>query len=55
MWATMLLAAAATATVWLVLARGPVPKLLLSWYVREVEKLDVPEDPYETIHTYPLA
>jgi len=31
------------------------PKLLLGWYVYEVRRRDVPENPEETIVTYPLA
>jgi hypothetical protein len=30
-------------------------RLLLGWYVREIRRVDTPEDPGEAIVTYPLA
>lgn len=32
-----------------------VSRLLLGWYLREVRRLKIPEDPGEAIVTYPLA
>jgi hypothetical protein len=31
------------------------PTILLRWYLREARRLDIPENPDETIITYPLA
>jgi len=39
----------------LALLLKPASELLLRWYLAEVRKLDIPQAPNETIHTYPLA
>ena len=31
------------------------PQLLFRWYLREVRRLEIPQDPAETIATYPFA
>jgi len=31
------------------------PTVLRRWYLREARRLDIPENPEETIVTYPLA
>jgi hypothetical protein len=31
------------------------PRVLLSWYLREIRTVKVPEDPGDQIVTYPLA
>ena len=31
------------------------PRVLLSWYLREIRSVKVPEDPSDKIVTYPLA
>jgi hypothetical protein len=31
------------------------PRLLLGWYLYEARRLDIPEEPEDTIITYPLA
>jgi hypothetical protein len=32
-----------------------VSRLLLGWYLHEVRRVEIPEDPGEAIVTYPLA
>lgn len=37
---------------------GPIAfisRLLLGWYLREIRRVEIPEDPGEAIVTYPLA
>ena len=31
------------------------PRLLFRWYLREVRRLDVPQEPGEAVATYPFA
>jgi hypothetical protein len=31
------------------------PRLLFRWYLREVRRLEIPQDPSEAIVTYPFA
>jgi hypothetical protein len=32
-----------------------ISRLLLGWYLREIRRMEIPEDPGEAIVTYPLA
>jgi hypothetical protein len=46
-----LLCAIIAAAAFLVVA----PRLLFRWYLREVRRLEIPQDPGEAIVTYPFA
>jgi len=39
----------------LCISLGSRPQLLLAWYIWQVRRVEVPENPKETIITYPLA